>query len=141
MSLFVPFLLAIVLSVLRFRFLITNWVSTNFCCSRHETITHAELLIAVYINQKSTSLFVRHGISKIINFFPHTRADKLMQTRVRVMVFSATFNNISAISWKSVPLVEKTGVNHRPAASDWQILSHKVVSSTPRHERNSNSQL
>jgi len=33
------------------------------------------------------------------------------------MVFNATFNNISAISWHSVLLVEETGVpreNHRP---------------------------
>jgi len=33
------------------------------------------------------------------------------------MVFNATFNNISAISWRSVLLVEETGVpeeNHRP---------------------------
>ena len=27
------------------------------------------------------------------------------------MVFSATFNNISAISWRSVTLVEETGVS------------------------------
>ena len=36
------------------------------------------------------------------------------------MVFSATFNNISAISWRSVLLVEETGgpgENHRPVAS------------------------
>jgi len=40
-----------------------------------------------------------------------------------VMVFNATFNNISAIQWRSVLLVEKTGVtgeNHRPATSHWQ---------------------
>ena len=40
--------------------------------------------------------------------------------RVRLMVFNATFNNISVISWRSVLLVEETGVtgeNHRPAAS------------------------
>jgi hypothetical protein len=39
------------------------------------------------------------------------------------MVFNAIFNNISAISWQSVLLVEKTGVpgeNPRPAASHWQ---------------------
>ena len=50
------------------------------------------------------------------------------------MVFKATFNNISAISWGSVLLVEETGVpgeNHRPAASHLQTLSHNVVSSTP----------
>jgi hypothetical protein len=30
--------------------------------------------------------------------------------RVRVMVFNATFNNISAILWQSVLFVEETGV-------------------------------
>jgi len=60
------------------------------------------------------------------------------------MVLNATFNNISVISWRSVLLVEETGVpveNHRSATSHWQTLSHNVVSSTPRHERGSNSQL
>jgi hypothetical protein len=33
------------------------------------------------------------------------------------------------------------GENHRPATSHWQTLSHKVVSSTPRHERDSFSQV
>jgi hypothetical protein len=33
------------------------------------------------------------------------------------MVFNATLNNISAISWWSVLLVKKTGENHRPVAS------------------------
>jgi len=36
------------------------------------------------------------------------------------MVFNATFNNISVISWLSVLLVEETAVtgeNHRPVAS------------------------
>jgi hypothetical protein len=49
---------------------------------------------------------------------------------------NATFNNISAISWWSVLLVEETrvpGENQRPAASHWQTLSHTVVSDTPRH--------
>ena len=39
---------------------------------------------------------------------------------VRVMVFNATFNNISVISLRSVLFVEETGVpeeNHRPDAS------------------------
>ena len=30
--------------------------------------------------------------------------------RVRIMVFNATFNNISVISWWSVFIVEETGV-------------------------------
>jgi hypothetical protein len=39
---------------------------------------------------------------------------------VGFMVFNATFNNISAILWRSVLLVEETagpGENHRPAGS------------------------
>ena len=59
------------------------------------------------------------------------------------MVFNATFNNISVILWHSVLLVEETGVsrgNHRPATSHWQTLSHNVVSSTPCHKWDSNSQ-
>ena len=34
--------------------------------------------------------------------------------RVRVMVFNATFNNISVISWQSVLLVEETEENRGP---------------------------
>jgi hypothetical protein len=40
------------------------------------------------------------------------------------MVFNATFNNISAISWRSILLVEETGVHgeqHSPVASHLQI--------------------
>jgi hypothetical protein len=40
--------------------------------------------------------------------------------RVRVMVFNATFNNIAVIWWRSVLLVEETGVpreNYRPVTS------------------------
>ena len=48
------------------------------------------------------------------------------------MVFNATFNNISVISWRSVLLVEE---NHWPVVSHWQTLSHNVASSTPHHER------
>ena len=51
-----------------------------------------------------------------------------------LMVFNATFNNITVLSWRSVLLVEETGVtaeNHRPVTSHWQTLSHNVVLSTP----------
>jgi hypothetical protein len=46
------------------------------------------------------------------------------------MVLNATFNNISAISWWSVLLLEETEVpkgNHRPAASYWQALLLNVT--------------
>ena len=42
-----------------------------------------------------------------------------------VMVFNATFNNISVISWRSILLVEEIripGENHRPT------LSHNLAS-------------
>jgi hypothetical protein len=43
---------------------------------------------------------------------------------------------LELISWRSVLLVEETGVpgeNHRPVENHRQTLSHNVVSSTPRH--------
>ena len=46
------------------------------------------------------------------------------------LVFNATLNNISVISWRSVLLVEETGgpgENYWPVASHWQILSHNAV--------------
>ena len=55
---------------------------------------------------------------------------------VRLKVFDATFNNISAILWRSDLLVQETwvsGENHRPVSSHWQTLSHNVVSSKPCH--------
>jgi len=50
-------------------------------------------------------------------------------------VVTATFNNISVISFRSVLLVEETGIpgeNHRPTTTRWPTLSHTVVSNTPR---------
>jgi hypothetical protein len=44
----------------------------------------------------------------------------LIDLRFDFIVFNATFNNISAILWWSVLLVEETGgpgENHRPVAS------------------------
>ena len=46
------------------------------------------------------------------------------------MVFNTTFNYISVILWRSVLLMEETGVpveNQWPVASHWQTLSHNVV--------------
>ena len=65
----------------------------------------------------------------------------LIKTDLRFMVFNVIFNNISAMSWWSVLLVEETGVsreNHRPVTSHWQTLPHNVILCTPRHERDSN---
>ena len=47
-----------------------------------------------------------------------------------VMVFNTTFNNISVISWRSVSLVEETGVpgeNHRSIPQDTDKLYHIML--------------
>jgi hypothetical protein len=62
------------------------------------------------------------------------------------MVLNATLNNISVISWRSVLLVEETGIpeeKQRPVTNQRQTSSHMiiVVSSPPLHARDSNPQL
>ena len=45
---------------------------------------------------------------------------------------------------KEVMMFKASGIrieNHRTATCHWQILLRNAVSSTPRHEKNSNSQL
>jgi len=72
-----------------------------------------------------------------------TLDESLQLCFVRPMVLSATFINIPDISWRSVFLVEETGVpseNYRPSASHWHTLSNNVVSSTHCRDRDSNSQ-
>ena len=54
-----------------------------------------------------------------------TRLSRSTSVSVSIMVFNATFNNISAISWQSVLYVEEPGENNQPAASHWQTLSYK----------------
>jgi len=47
----------------------------------------------------------------------------MIQLSLWFMVFNATFNNISAISWRSVLLVGEAAVpweNYRPVANHWQ---------------------
>jgi hypothetical protein len=59
------------------------------------------------------------------------------------IVFKVTFNNISVISWRSVLLLEETGVpgeNLSCRKSLTNFITY-VVSSTPRYERGMNSQL
>jgi hypothetical protein len=71
---------------------------------------------------------------KAIKFMPFLfngqHPDKLLPSfSWLIMVFNATFNNISAISWQSVLLVEETGQNNGPVTDK---LSHNVVLITPR---------
>jgi hypothetical protein len=43
------------------------------------------------------------------------------------MVYNATFNNISVISWRSVLLVEETGENHRPVANQVRCTRYNII--------------
>jgi len=63
--------------------------------------------------------------------------------QIWVMVFNTTCNNISAISWRSVLLMEEIGVlgeNHRPATINWQTFITYCCIEYTRPERDSNSQ-
>jgi hypothetical protein len=52
------------------------------------------------------------------------------------MVFNATFNNISAILWQSLLLMEETGVyreNHRPVTRYWPPTCHTLLTTDLSH--------
>ena len=70
----------------------------------------------------------RTAVGKLLHFFLFSETTGSID--VCLMVFNATFNNISVISWQLILLVEETGVpgeNHQPVVSHWHILSHNVV--------------
>jgi hypothetical protein len=57
-----------------------------------------------------------------MSYLPYFKSDTIF--RVRVMVFNATFNNISVISWWSVLFVEETGV---PGKNHQSVPSHIFI--------------
>ena len=84
------------------------------------TDIHIIFLDFVYFN-RNTNILNRNGTK---HGHPKERSTQVKDEVIGgfgwVMVFTATFNNISVISWRSVLLVEEIGVpeeNHRPAAS------------------------
>ena len=71
------------------------------------------------------TIFYHCNINAFFSFdlFVSEWASDCCLTRAMAMVFNATFNNISVISWQSILLVEEIGlpgINLRPAASNWQ---------------------
>jgi hypothetical protein len=99
------------------------------------------------ITDKLYTMFASHEISDSVCMFCHlfhgfNLWSKHLET-ISFGMFCELFlwrqhNNCISL------LVEETGVpgeNHRPIANHWQTLWNNVVSSTPRHERGSNSQL
>ena len=63
------------------------------------------LLGQVYYEKQCTLIKLTH-VAMFIGYYENN----LHEQRVRVVAFYATFNNISAISWRSVLLVQETGV-------------------------------
>ena len=82
----------------------------------------------------STSLLILNNIKRALISQEYLRTFPIYG----FMMISATFNNISVISWRSVLFVEETEIARENQASYWQALSHSVVSSTPPHELHDN---
>ena len=107
-----------------------------------EIASNSVMLLMQYtelkLHLKKRNICIQYSFCTVIcsrNWLVWEMSDDALE--VRVMVFNAAFHNISAL------LVEETevsGENNRPAANHWKTLSHNVVSSTPCHERDSNSQ-
>jgi len=126
----------------------TMYLRVYYChpsaCSVHISLSVKRSIDANPIWVNCWSLKNKRRTKRVcLRFFLEVKeTGRLWSLWVRVTVFNATFNNNSVILWQSVLLVEETRVpeeNHRPVASPWQI-SYNVVSSTPCHERDSNSQ-
>ena len=68
-----------------------------------------------------------------------------IKVRVMLLVFDSTFNNISVISWVVVSFISggDQSIQRRPSTCRKSLtsLSLNMVSSTPVHEQDSNSQL
>ena len=60
---------------------------------------------------------------------------------VGLMVFNATFSNISAIPWSLVLRKLRYSNQRKPqnTASNWKPLSHKAVQNSPRHKPHNDS--
>ena len=78
------------------------------------------LVYLKYINTTFNVLMRKQFIMQVISLMVGTYLYIGIYRGYMIMVYNATINNISVISWRSVLLVEKTGVpgdNHRPVAS------------------------
>ena len=103
----------------------------------YDILTLFQLQLNVFYTKNLKDVSMKWGVINLNTPFNNWSCiNTLVHTfMVRFMVFSTTFNNISAILWRWVLLVEESGVpaeNHWPAASHWQTLSTNVVSNTPR---------
>ena len=83
----------------------------------------------IFVNNSSYHMIqVLYRESNVCNKNMGSRKQGQIWFWFRFNVFYATLNNISVMSWRSVP-----DENHRPVASHWQTLSHNIVSTTCHH--------
>jgi cbb3-type cytochrome oxidase subunit 3 len=85
--------------------LITILLLICFLMWRHVTKSLITILLLICF------LMWRHVTKSLITILFYISRRQL---KVEFMVFNATFNNVSVISWRSVLLVEETGENHWP---------------------------
>jgi hypothetical protein len=112
-------------AVLWSRTLIVNrWLrNTSSVCGKHVPV-----LFVYYMTNQHILTRVEWRMTIVEQGFP-THSEH-MSLFVCLMVFSATFNHISVISWRSVLLVEETGglgENHRTAVSHWHMSTFLVL--------------
>ena len=118
------------------RILITPLVSSNSSLTTHALRHSLEIIFRHFSSEYLTirSMLFFYSLDRIVSSHL-SKSFCWILVIVTVVVLNATFNNISAISWRSVLFMEESSVpgeNNRPAARNWQTLSHNVVSSTPR---------
>jgi hypothetical protein len=70
-------------------------------------------------NYRKSRISFHHFTSRLYIYIllNDTRTQYMCYMRIMIIVFSATLNSISVISWRSVLLVEEMGENHRSASS------------------------
>ena len=103
------------------------------CCqseitSSNNKTLNARLLAETQVCHRSYIIAARNNSTNFMVYGETGRYSIYINTKLRIlyfwnivtvmiMVFNATFNNISVISWWSVLLVEDTGENHQPAVN------------------------
>ena len=112
--------------------LCNNSLTINGLCAAH-TMEQA-VTRAIFLKRAISFILIdfifleKYGSQAYIFITCNISTAKIML--VCLMVFNATFKNISVISWRAVLLVEETrgpGENHRPVASHWQTWPHSAV--------------
>jgi hypothetical protein len=121
------------LSVLCFLFVL--WVFILCLVSNVASVSECPFLIVSRLYLTFISSYIIYQSCRTLSYVDDSHS-------VGFMVFNATFNNISVISWRSVLIGWGNGGpgEHRLAASHRRTLSHNAVSSTSRPDRDSKSQ-